>query len=153
MRVGPSARCFHRLPICLSEDWTATTVGTPTTRGRPGVTPLTLRPAGSTAGCPAVGTPPDQVRHGSWIMLCVGMIYVKAHCCSVFSFAVMLTTFAALLAAGEPVIPPEEEDCYKGDGTSYRGVTTETVSGKKCQSWSAMTPHKHQKTPQIYPQA
>uniref|UniRef100_A0AAQ4P7Y1 Plasminogen n=1 Tax=Gasterosteus aculeatus aculeatus TaxID=481459 RepID=A0AAQ4P7Y1_GASAC len=111
------------------------------------------KPAGSTAGCPAVGTPPDQVRHGSWIMLCVGMIYVKAHCCSVFSFAVMLTTFAALLAAGEPVIPPEEEDCYKGDGTSYRGVTTETVSGKKCQSWSAMTPHKHQKTPQIYPQA
>ncbi|KAM8833006.1 plasminogen isoform 2-T2 [Spinachia spinachia] len=54
---------------------------------------------------------------------------------------------------GEPVIPPEEDDCYKGDGTSYRGATTETISGKKCQSWSAMTPHMHKKTPQIYPQA
>uniref|UniRef100_A0AAQ4NUK0 Plasminogen n=1 Tax=Gasterosteus aculeatus aculeatus TaxID=481459 RepID=A0AAQ4NUK0_GASAC len=144
MRVGPSPRCFHRLPICLSEDWTATTVGTPTTRGRPGVTPLTLRPAGSTAGCPAVGTPPDQVRHGSWIMLCVGMIYVKAHCCSVFSFAVMLTTFAALLAAGEPVIPPEEEDyCKTGNGETYRGPTSITNLGVTCQAWNAQSPHQH----------
>ncbi|KAK5852637.1 hypothetical protein PBY51_006489 [Eleginops maclovinus] len=58
-------------------------------------------------------------------------------------------------AAGpdEPVIPTEEEDCYVGDGTSYRGVTSETISGKRCQSWSAMTPHSHKKTPQIFPQA
>uniref|UniRef100_A0A667Z6Z1 Plasminogen n=1 Tax=Myripristis murdjan TaxID=586833 RepID=A0A667Z6Z1_9TELE len=53
----------------------------------------------------------------------------------------------------EPVIPPEEEDCYEGDGTSYRGVTSETISGKKCQSWSSMTPHRHKKTPQDYPTA
>lgn len=51
----------------------------------------------------------------------------------------------------EPVIPTEEEDCYEGDGTSYRGVTTETISGKKCQGWSSMTPHSHTKTPQKYP--
>ncbi|KAF3850208.1 hypothetical protein F7725_019927 [Dissostichus mawsoni] len=53
----------------------------------------------------------------------------------------------------EPVIPVEEEDCYEGDGTSYRGVTTETISGKRCQRWSAMTPHSHKKTPQIFPEA
>ncbi|KAJ4921642.1 hypothetical protein JOQ06_027723 [Pogonophryne albipinna] len=58
-------------------------------------------------------------------------------------------------AAGpdEPVIPVEEEDCYEGDGMSYRGVTTETISGKRCQRWSAMTPHSHKKTPRLFPQA
>ncbi|XP_049913613.1 plasminogen [Epinephelus moara] len=58
-------------------------------------------------------------------------------------------------AAGpdEPVIPPEEEDCYEGDGTNYRGITSETISGKRCQSWSAMTPHSHKKTPQNFPKA
>ncbi|KAL7388719.1 hypothetical protein ABVT39_019576 [Epinephelus coioides] len=58
-------------------------------------------------------------------------------------------------AAGpdEPVIPPEEEDCYEGDGTNYRGVTSETISGKRCQSWSSMTPHSHKKTPQNFPTA
>ncbi|KAM9839999.1 plasminogen [Aulostomus maculatus] len=53
----------------------------------------------------------------------------------------------------EPVIPPEEEDCYEGNGTSYRGITSETISGKKCQSWSSMTPHSHAKTPLNYPTA
>ncbi|XP_044024914.1 plasminogen [Siniperca chuatsi] len=51
----------------------------------------------------------------------------------------------------EPVIPPEEEDCYEGNGSSYRGVTSETISGKRCQAWSSMTPHNHQKTPQNFP--
>ncbi|XP_071762954.1 plasminogen [Centroberyx gerrardi] len=53
----------------------------------------------------------------------------------------------------EPVIPPEEEDCYEGNGSSYRGVTSETISGKKCQGWSSMTPHIHKKTPQNFPTA
>ncbi|KAM7368395.1 hypothetical protein PAMP_014617 [Pampus punctatissimus] len=53
----------------------------------------------------------------------------------------------------EPMIPPEEEDCYEGDGVSYRGITSETISGKKCQAWSAMTPHSHKKTPENYPEA
>uniref|UniRef100_A0A8C9ZSJ6 Plasminogen n=1 Tax=Sander lucioperca TaxID=283035 RepID=A0A8C9ZSJ6_SANLU len=53
----------------------------------------------------------------------------------------------------EPLIPTEEEDCYEGDGTSYRGVTSETISGKRCQSWSSMSPHTHQKTPQNFPNA
>ncbi|XP_076128071.1 plasminogen-like [Alosa pseudoharengus] len=52
----------------------------------------------------------------------------------------------------EPVIP-EMEDCYTGDGTSYRGAMSETISGKKCQIWSSMDPHRHQKTPQDFPQA
>ncbi|XP_033487860.2 plasminogen-like [Epinephelus lanceolatus] len=53
----------------------------------------------------------------------------------------------------EPVTHPEEEDCYEGDGSSYRGMTSETISGKKCQDWSAMTPHNHSYTPQNYPKA
>ncbi|XP_069028459.1 plasminogen [Embiotoca jacksoni] len=53
----------------------------------------------------------------------------------------------------DPVIPPDEEDCYEGNGSSYRGITSETISGKKCQHWSSMTPHNHNKTPRAFPTA
>ncbi|XP_071226207.1 plasminogen-like [Salvelinus alpinus] len=49
--------------------------------------------------------------------------------------------------------PPAEEDCYVGDGTHYRGMVTETISGKRCQYWSSMTPHGHNKTQQVFPKA
>uniref|UniRef100_A0A8C0WIY1 Plasminogen n=1 Tax=Castor canadensis TaxID=51338 RepID=A0A8C0WIY1_CASCN len=53
--------------------------------------------------------------------------------------------------------PPEEtpvvQDCYQDNGQSYRGTSSTTITGKKCQSWSSMTPHRHQKTPQNYPNA
>uniref|UniRef100_A0A8C9RW30 Plasminogen n=1 Tax=Scleropages formosus TaxID=113540 RepID=A0A8C9RW30_SCLFO len=52
----------------------------------------------------------------------------------------------------EPVIAPTT-DCYEGNGTTYRGVTSETISGKKCQFWTSMLPHSHRKTPQNYPKA
>ncbi|CAG00148.1 unnamed protein product [Tetraodon nigroviridis] len=55
--------------------------------------------------------------------------------------------------ANDAVIPPEEEDCYEGDGSSYRGITSETISGKRCQAWTSMTPHSHVKTPQNFPEA
>uniref|UniRef100_A0A3Q3Q4N6 Kringle domain-containing protein n=1 Tax=Monopterus albus TaxID=43700 RepID=A0A3Q3Q4N6_MONAL len=47
----------------------------------------------------------------------------------------------------------DDENCYEGDGSSYRGITSETISGKKCQAWSSMTPHTHSKTPQKFPNA
>ncbi|XP_057677975.1 plasminogen [Corythoichthys intestinalis] len=53
----------------------------------------------------------------------------------------------------DPVIPTEEDDCYEGNGSSYRGVTSETISGKKCQAWTSMSPHRHTKTPRQYPDA
>uniref|UniRef100_A0A8C2PWS1 Plasminogen n=1 Tax=Cyprinus carpio TaxID=7962 RepID=A0A8C2PWS1_CYPCA len=52
----------------------------------------------------------------------------------------------------EPVIPDGEE-CYEGDGSSYRGAMSETISGKKCQFWTSMEPHQHSKTPQNFPAA
>uniref|UniRef100_A0A671N1R0 Plasminogen n=1 Tax=Sinocyclocheilus anshuiensis TaxID=1608454 RepID=A0A671N1R0_9TELE len=52
----------------------------------------------------------------------------------------------------EPVIP-EGEECYEGDGSSYHGAMSETVSGKKCQFWTSMEPHRHSKTPQNFPAA
>ncbi|KAK2855941.1 hypothetical protein Q5P01_004676 [Channa striata] len=54
---------------------------------------------------------------------------------------------------GDPVIPPEEEDCYEGNGSTYRGITSETVSGKKCQFWNSMFPHSHSKTTSNFPTA
>ncbi|CAL8316864.1 unnamed protein product [Boreogadus saida] len=53
----------------------------------------------------------------------------------------------------QPVIPTEEDNCYVGDGTAYRGTTSETISGKKCQAWAAMTPHSHSKTQETFPNA
>jgi len=35
-------------------------------------------------------------------------------------------------------------NCQTGIGTNYRGVTSVTQSGKKCQAWNVQTPHKHE---------
>ncbi|XP_076872223.1 plasminogen-like [Brachyhypopomus gauderio] len=52
----------------------------------------------------------------------------------------------------EQVMAPTE-DCYEGDGSSYRGGMSETISGKKCQNWASMEPHSHYNTPQNVPKA
>ncbi|KAF3831331.1 hypothetical protein GH733_000068 [Mirounga leonina] len=55
------------------------------------------------------------------------------------------------------LVPPEQtpvvQECYQGNGQSYRGMSSTTITGKKCQSWSSMTPHRHEKTPEHFPNA
>ncbi|KFQ30229.1 Plasminogen, partial [Merops nubicus] len=48
---------------------------------------------------------------------------------------------------------PLPEECYRGKGQSYRGTTSITVSGKICQAWNSMFPHRHEKTPDRFPNA
>uniref|UniRef100_A0A3B3SZZ3 Kringle domain-containing protein n=1 Tax=Paramormyrops kingsleyae TaxID=1676925 RepID=A0A3B3SZZ3_9TELE len=50
-------------------------------------------------------------------------------------------------------VPSPMTDCYKNNGMSYRGVTSETIGGRQCQDWSATSPHFHKKTPGNYPNA
>uniref|UniRef100_A0A452U5Q3 Plasminogen n=1 Tax=Ursus maritimus TaxID=29073 RepID=A0A452U5Q3_URSMA len=54
-------------------------------------------------------------------------------------------------------IPPEQtpvvQECYQGNGQSYRGTSSTTITGKKCQPWSSMRPHRHEKTPERFPNA
>uniref|UniRef100_A0A8V5GHJ9 Uncharacterized protein n=1 Tax=Melopsittacus undulatus TaxID=13146 RepID=A0A8V5GHJ9_MELUD len=45
------------------------------------------------------------------------------------------------------------KECYLGKGQSYRGTTSITASGKKCQAWNSMFPHRHEKTPDRFPDA
>ncbi|NXQ94582.1 PLMN protein, partial [Sagittarius serpentarius] len=52
-----------------------------------------------------------------------------------------------------PVQVPLPEECYRGKGQSYRGTTSVTASGKKCQAWNSMFPHRHEKTPDRFPNA
>ncbi|XP_075409978.1 plasminogen isoform X2 [Tenrec ecaudatus] len=56
-----------------------------------------------------------------------------------------------------PTLPPEQtpvvQECYQGNGESYRGTSSTTITGKKCQPWSSMSPHYHKKTPENFPNA
>ncbi|GAB1300519.1 Plasminogen [Apodemus speciosus] len=56
---------------------------------------------------------------------------------------------SVLLEEQTPVV----QECYQGNGQSYRGTSSTTITGKKCQSWVAMTPHRHSKTPENFPDA
>ncbi|XP_040981174.1 plasminogen-like isoform X2 [Aquila chrysaetos chrysaetos] len=55
--------------------------------------------------------------------------------------------------ADVPMEVPLPEECYRGKGQSYRGTTSITASGKKCQAWNSMFPHRHEKTPDRFPNA
>uniref|UniRef100_A0A663MT17 Plasminogen n=1 Tax=Athene cunicularia TaxID=194338 RepID=A0A663MT17_ATHCN len=55
--------------------------------------------------------------------------------------------------ADVPMQVPLPEECYRGKGQSYRGTTSITASGKKCQAWNSMFPHRHEKTPDRFPNA
>ncbi|XP_050751137.1 plasminogen-like [Gymnogyps californianus] len=55
--------------------------------------------------------------------------------------------------ADVPTQVPLPEECYRGKGQSYRGTTSITASGKKCQAWNSMFPHRHEKTPDRFPNA
>ncbi|CAH2250846.1 plasminogen [Pelobates cultripes] len=52
-----------------------------------------------------------------------------------------------------PIAPAPGLECYDGSGSTYRGTTSLTVTGKKCQAWSSSIPHSHEKTPANYPNA
>ncbi|KAM6207732.1 plasminogen-like [Sarcoramphus papa] len=45
------------------------------------------------------------------------------------------------------------EECYQGNGVTYRGTASFTLTGKKCQAWSSMSPHRHNKTAEQFPNA
>uniref|UniRef100_A0A8C7EBX7 Plasminogen n=1 Tax=Nothoprocta perdicaria TaxID=30464 RepID=A0A8C7EBX7_NOTPE len=45
------------------------------------------------------------------------------------------------------------EECYQGNGVNYRGTSSFTITGKKCQAWNSMSPHRHNKTAEHFPNA
>ncbi|NXJ59414.1 PLMN protein, partial [Rostratula benghalensis] len=57
------------------------------------------------------------------------------------------------VAADVPEQAQIAEECYEGNGMTYRGTASFTISGKKCQAWNSMSPHRHNKTVLQYPNA
>uniref|UniRef100_UPI00398EB24D hepatocyte growth factor-like protein isoform X3 n=1 Tax=Pristiophorus japonicus TaxID=55135 RepID=UPI00398EB24D len=47
----------------------------------------------------------------------------------------------------------ESEECYDGNGTTYRGVVNKTRKGIPCQRWDTNHPHIPRVTPHNYPEA
>uniref|UniRef100_A0A8C9F745 Kringle domain-containing protein n=1 Tax=Pavo cristatus TaxID=9049 RepID=A0A8C9F745_PAVCR len=57
------------------------------------------------------------------------------------------------IAVDQPEQAQATEECYQGNGVSYRGTASFTITGKKCQ-WSSQTPHKHDYfTPRTHPKS
>lgn len=44
------------------------------------------------------------------------------------------------------------DSCFYGDGQLYRGNVSETLSGYTCQAWISQCPHRHNRTPDHYPE-
>lgn len=66
---------------------------------------------------------------------------------------VLFVPLSSALILVLPEQTPVVQECYQGNGQSYRGTSSTTITGKKCQSWASMTPHRHQKTPEKFPNA
>ncbi|XP_078676753.1 apolipoprotein(a)-like isoform X1 [Branchiostoma floridae x Branchiostoma belcheri] len=62
--------------------------------------------------------------------------------------ALLLLIFAAHLESSDA-----QDDCYYGNGESYRGPTSQTSSGLTCQAWGDQSPHPHIFQPNLYPNA
>ncbi|NWX83249.1 PLMN protein, partial [Nothoprocta pentlandii] len=45
------------------------------------------------------------------------------------------------------------EECYRERGLDYRGTASFTITGKKCQAWNSMLPHRHNRTEKKFPKA
>uniref|UniRef100_A0A8B9TTX2 Kringle domain-containing protein n=1 Tax=Anas platyrhynchos TaxID=8839 RepID=A0A8B9TTX2_ANAPL len=48
---------------------------------------------------------------------------------------------------------PQVEECYRDKGLSYRGTTSITESGRKCQAWNSKSPHNLEKILKKFPNA
>ena len=64
-----------------------------------------------------------------------------------FSVLLFLPGAAALESVGRALSEapgvPSDIGCYLGNGASYEGGATLTVSGQVCQAWASTTPHSH----------
>ncbi|XP_040408480.1 plasminogen-like [Cygnus olor] len=56
-------------------------------------------------------------------------------------------------SADVPAQIPQVEECYQGKGLSYRGTTSITESGRKCQAWNSKSPHNLEKILEKFPNA
>ncbi|XP_049909709.1 antigen WC1.1-like [Epinephelus moara] len=67
------------------------------------------------------------------------------------SVLVLVLVLVLWSSASEPPTIVPEMTCATGNGEMYRGRIAVTESGKTCQSWSAQTPHQHDRMPENYP--
>jgi len=82
-------------------------------------------------------------RNLRWLLSCI----IAVTLCNANRFLLFTT------AVDQPEQAQATEECYQGNGVSYRGTASFTITGKKCQAWNSMSPHRHNKTSEHFPNA
>ncbi|GCC38651.1 hypothetical protein chiPu_0017166 [Chiloscyllium punctatum] len=135
----------------LRRIWTIITAAIPMGHAVPGVIPLTLQWSANIATYGNVTLPQGETSsQGLEENYCRNPDGSEAPWCFTKDRGVR-TAFCFQLERCNDDIEPE--DCYTGNGTTYRGFVSKTRKGIPCQMWNTNSPHRPRVTPQTHPNA